>query len=636
MFWAIRTRLSVASILLVLLTAGSLMWFAHKDTISALRVNERRGLNNVMFLLERDLASAHADVLHARIAAVENLKSELKSAADAAFSVADRAPSLGMDAATVAEVLNAARTDVSARVRFFRKTAEGAWSEAGSDAPPPARAGVLFPVLAFGEGEFVLDEGASGDLWTLSFVARRGDAGVICSRRPAAAAFSRAGIDAAGERFTSLLSRVSVQETGFAAVLDDSGEVVAGPPHVLIPAKLKETLAAGTFSGVSRRVMVLPSGDAEDSPKVLYLIAFFRPLRWHVVLAAPIDELEAPAVNLVAGQLWVTFAVTAGGLFVGLFLARHIAGPIRRLTRVVRRLPEQDILALDVEALEKDLPGKRKDEVGELARSFGRMAVDLRDNTARLLEASAARERIEKELQVARDIQYGILPQEFSGDKHVELHASMSTAKEVGGDLYDFFHLDERRFCFAVGDVSDKSVPAALFMSMAVTLLRAAMRGDGLSPENAMARVNDALAKDNPRNMFVTLIIAVLDVRTGAVAWASAGHMPPILISGNKAESLAVSGDVMAGAFEGVSFTPQHCVLAPGEALFLYTDGVSEAMDKDLNLFGEDRLLKELAACGGATAKETTAAVCEAVRAHAAGEEQSDDIAVMAVRYRGP
>jgi sigma-B regulation protein RsbU (phosphoserine phosphatase) len=132
---------------------------------------------------------------------------------------------------------------------------------------------------------------------------------------------------------------------------------------------------------------------------------------------------------------------------------------------------------------------------------------------------------MEKELQVARDIQYGILPTALPPDSEgasVDLYAVMRTAREVGGDLYDFFFLDEHRLCFAVGDVSDKSIPAALFMSMTVTLLRVAMRDEGLSPEAAMARVNDALAADNPRSMFVTLCIGVFDTVSGEMVYSSA------------------------------------------------------------------------------------------------------------------
>lgn len=630
MFRSIRTRLAVSGMFLVLLTAGCLMWFAHKDTITALRVGERRGLNNVLYLLERELAAAHADALQAKIAAVESIKLSLHEASAAAGRMI-AATADAPEAQAAPALVRWAENTVSPSlvIRFFRD-GEGGPRDIANGEPLPERLARVASLLPRGDGERILD----GE--TLIRIERHERFLVVCSRSlESAAETARANLTVVGDRFKDLLRSVHIQQTGFAAVLDASGRMVSGPDHAVIPKKLRETLAAGTFSGASRRVMVLPPDEGGGTSDVLYLLGYFRPLQWNIVLAAPLDELEAPAYTLVDRQLRITLAVLLGGLVLGGLIASRIAGPVRRLAHIARTLPEQDILTLDTAALAKDLPVRRKDEVGELAQAFGHMAGELQTNVTRLVASTAVQERMEKELQVARDIQYGFLPTVFPEREDVDLHASMLTAKAVGGDLYDFFFLDDSRLCFVIGDVSDKGVPAALFMSMTVTLVRVAMRDDRLSPETAMARINDALAADNPRSMFVTLCIGVLDTASGELTWSSAGHMPPVLIGTDGAHPLALSGDMMAGIFEGNPFSLMTHRMQPGEALFLYTDGVSEAMNAAKELYGDERLMAHLSRQYGVPAATVNASVFRAVQDHAHGEEQSDDIALVAIRYLG-
>jgi sigma-B regulation protein RsbU (phosphoserine phosphatase) len=264
------------------------------------------------------------------------------------------------------------------------------------------------------------------------------------------------------------------------------------------------------------------------------------------------------------------------------------------------------------------------------------MTEELRDNVRKLVDSTARRERMENELSVARDIQYGMVPTAFPPCAAVDMHAVMLTAKQVGGDFYDLFMLDEDRLCFVMGDVSDKSVPAALFMSMAATMTRSILKGGSVTPEDALRRINNDLAENNPRNMFVTLCLGVLHQGSGELLWASAGHMPPVRVGGRSAVPLPQTGDMVAGVMPDMPYSLMQDELKPGEALFLYTDGVSEARSADRVLFGEPRLLECLSATGAARAREITGAVLQAVKRHARGAEQSDDIAVMAIRWSGP
>lgn len=445
---------------------------------------------------------------------------------------------------------------------------------------------------------------------------------------------------------------MQIQKTGFAAALDNRGRVVAGPRDAHIPHKLGQSIRVGEYAGAARRVMVLGAEDIGAPPPeqsagegvvrpgasggdMLYLLGYFRPLDWNLVVAAPLDELDSAVFSLVARQFALTLGIVLGGILVALLLAGRITGPIRRLTAVAASLPSRDLLTLDGEDLGKELPVKRRDEIGGLARSFSFMAAKLHENILKLVEATAKSERIASELQVAHDIQYGILPEPLESLHGGDLFALMVTAKEVGGDLYDYFYISEDEICFLVGDVSDKSVPAALFMSMAVTTMRSYRPGTGLTPSAMIGHVNNVLARHNPRNMFVTLCVGVLNLKTGHLTWSAAGHMPPVLLSADGARELEASGDVMAGVFEDMEYRLLETDLKPGEGVFLYTDGVSEAFDLQEDMYGRERLLPALSQLYGQEAKAVAEKILAEVQAFAGEAPQSDDIAVMCLRYLG-
>ncbi|MDL2290691.1 SpoIIE family protein phosphatase [Desulfovibrio sp. OttesenSCG-928-F20] len=636
MLWSIRTRLTLTCLLLVLLTAAGLMWFAHKDTIRFLRLGERRGLDNVLYLLESELAAAHADSLYRKVESVEEYKRSLRLAAEKALALLRETAVLSLDEENRSLAMwseYSVNPDIT--VRFYQQDYDGetpVWTGLVGGRPAAySFASLLFALPVEGEGEFAyLPEG------DLAYALRADDLAIVSSRSlNDIEQASTARLRGAGERFTRLLSSVRVQKTGYAAVIDNQGKVVAAPKEAIVPERLLRELAAGGFAGAARRVMVLPANDEPDAPELLFLLGYFPPLGWNMLLCAPLDELEAPAHALISDQLIVTLCVLGIAVPASLALALRIAGPIRRLSRLATALPQQDMLALDTVALTDSLPLKRKDEVGELARSFGHMAKELHRNITELVESTALRQRLEKELQVAKDIQFGMLPTVFPKRDDLDLFAGMRTAKEVGGDLYDFFFADSKRLCFLIGDVSDKSVPAALFMSRTVTLARAILHGGALGPDEAMVRINDSLSCDNPRNMFVTLCLGYLHLDTGELEWAGAGHMPPIKLSVGRAAALDASLDMVAGSFEGLPYKLMRDSLAPGDSLLLYTDGVSEAMNHKKELFGNQRMLDCLEACRDLGAAEMAGALFNAVEEYADGQEQSDDIALMVIRYLG-
>jgi len=247
-------------------------------------------------------------------------------------------------------------------------------------------------------------------------------------------------------------------------------------------------------------------------------------------------------------------------------------------------------------------------------------------------------EQLERELRAARDIQSSMLPQRFPlyPDRcDFECAGMMQPAREVAGDFYDVFLLDDRRLFFAIGDVSDKGMAAALFMARTVPLLRMeAMRRHSLA--EVVANVNEALCDNNAMSMFVTLFCGVLDLGSGELAWVNCGHPPPALEApGAPYAYLPVRQNLALGAMEGIEFEMQHLRLAPGSTLVLYTDGVTEAHDPAERLFGMPRLRDLLDRHARSPAMVLAHAVLYEVGAFSGGELQSDDIALLVVRYCG-
>ena len=253
--------------------------------------------------------------------------------------------------------------------------------------------------------------------------------------------------------------------------------------------------------------------------------------------------------------------------------------------------------------------------------------------------SDAVKEKMASELRIAREIQLGFLPADVASCTRgtgLEIHAVLEPAREVGGDLYEVLRVGDDRVVVVVGDVSGKGVPASLFMAVTMTLVRTLAR-QLEKPEEVLRAVNDELAVQNPQNMFVTLFCAVFCLKTGAARYASAGHPSPVLLRAGQAPSCPFRPTgMMAGLAAGEEFEGRPLDWGPGDALVFYTDGVTEAFDACGRRFGERRFLEHLATAAGRSAAETTAGALGAVRGHAGGHPQSDDVTLLAVRHVPP
>lgn len=243
---------------------------------------------------------------------------------------------------------------------------------------------------------------------------------------------------------------------------------------------------------------------------------------------------------------------------------------------------------------------------------------------------------LQQELDIANVIQTSILPKTFPPfpeRKEFDIFAKMTPAKEVGGDLYDFFMIDKYRLGVVIGDVSGKGIAAALLMAVCKTLLKATAY-KGMPADNILSEVNNILFEESPSNMFVTVFYGVLDTRSGAFEYSNGGHNSPYLISTDgKVQPLADIGGMLLGALKDMEYESNVIMLKPGDNLFFYTDGVTEAFNKDNEEFQESRLEQILDKKNSLSTNDIIRHVFENVQAFADGVEQSDDITCLALKY---
>ena len=255
---------------------------------------------------------------------------------------------------------------------------------------------------------------------------------------------------------------------------------------------------------------------------------------------------------------------------------------------------------------------------------------------AQLVEEHVEKQKIEQALKLAHDIQMGILPKQFPPfpDKdQFEIYASIKPAKEVGGDFYDFFLIDDEHLCVVIGDVSDKGIPAALFMAVTKTLIKATTTPN-FSPDEILFKVNNELCQGNESGLFVTIFQGILNINTGELLYANGGHNHPYILNNNGAcKALEGTSGIAMGVMENFEYGMKKITLGKNGTLYLYTDGVNEAMDKDGNEFSYERLEDFLKGMKGSSATEVIKGSVETVKRFIGGAPQSDDVTVMALKY---
>jgi serine phosphatase RsbU (regulator of sigma subunit) len=248
----------------------------------------------------------------------------------------------------------------------------------------------------------------------------------------------------------------------------------------------------------------------------------------------------------------------------------------------------------------------------------------------------AQHNRMERELEVARQVQLNMLPTDFMPThKECTVAGTLKPALEVGGDFFDFFYVDKDRLCFLVGDVSDKGAASGLFMAASKTLIKAhAARAE--STAGIVSRVNAELLKNNDTCMFVTLFLSILDLRTGEVVLTNAGHNPPFRVCQERGpEWISYRNGPALGITDTVEYSEETIVLDPGDLVVVYSDGVTEAMNQKDEMFGESRLVDLFRQKGEVSASSAVRSIADAVTEFELGTHQSDDVTVIAIAYHG-
>lgn len=326
------------------------------------------------------------------------------------------------------------------------------------------------------------------------------------------------------------------------------------------------------------------------------------------------------------------------------YIGTRVSMKITQLAQYTHELAARDFQPVQDLPLRRKIgamPTQSRDEISQLASSFIAMETRLNNYLRELTETMAAKERLRNELRIAGDIQLSMLPRSFTeleredGRLRIDLHAAVKPTKEAGGDLYDYFYLDDDHLCLVVGDVSDKGMPAALFMTVVISVMRARATAELIAaPEEILRQTNELLIPQNEMSQFVTLFLGILNVKTGHLVYSDGGHNHPFLRrAGAEPEMMVFEGGVALGIISGVDY-PRHSIqLHPGDVLYLYTDGVTEAIAADESFYGEDRLQQELARIDSdVSATDWVESGMQSVFQFAEGHTQADDITVMALR----
>lgn len=462
---------------------------------------------------------------------------------------------------------------------------------------------------------------------------------------------------------SEIVSSTKVAETGYAFILNEYGQIVISPRDEDIMITEDGSAVGVTYLTSENEALVdlatrMRSGKSGikkltmDEQEVYAAYHPLETLAWSIAIIAPVEEVisEAEKMNNEIITLtsksterlnsnifktiiaFVVLFVVANLImvFIAYRFSKRLVNPILKLNEGVREISGGN--------LDSKIYIKTDDEIEELADSFNTMTGELKTYMQDLTKVTADKERIATELDVATNIQASMLPcifPAFPERKEFDIFASMNPAKEVGGDFYDFFLIDDNTLAIVMADVSGKGVPAALFMVIAKTLIKNNAQA-GLSPTQVFETVNNLLCENNDAGMFVTAFMGYVDIPTGRFTYVNAGHNPPLLRnSEGKYEWLPTSPGFVLAGMDGLSYKQDEVVLSKSEVIFMYTDGVTEATNVPEELYSEERLLKTANEFTDKNPMEFVACIKADIDKFAEGAEQADDITMLSFEYEG-
>ncbi|MFH1394668.1 MAG: SpoIIE family protein phosphatase [Candidatus Omnitrophota bacterium] len=435
-----------------------------------------------------------------------------------------------------------------------------------------------------------------------------------------------------------IVASIKIGKTGYGFLISKKGTIVTYPDRDLIMNETIFSLAEDqnneALNEIGNEMISGQSGFKSflNSLNNERMWIFYSPIPssgWSLGIVISQKELMADVMRLNAVVVWLGLAGLVFLFLVIFFISRSITKPLRGLVEATKEIAagKMDFYVPKV---------KFHDEVGKLTEAFTYMKSALKRYIKQLTETTAVKERIESELKIAHDIQMEIVPKDFSifsQEKTLDVYAILEPAKEVGGDFYDFFLIDKDHFCFVIADISGKGVPAALFMAVAKTLIKTAAK-EIKDPAKTIGRLNKEFAQNNNTGIFITVFCGILNLRTGEIVYVNAGHNAPLVVrKDSSAEFLKNGINTVVGIEEKEEYVNEKILMKEEDMLYVYTDGVTEAFNRNGKMFSEEKLKYEAEKKAWTSSRELAENTLEEIKNFSFGVPQSDDITILVFKF---
>lgn len=437
---------------------------------------------------------------------------------------------------------------------------------------------------------------------------------------------------------SKLLSSIQISKSGYAFITDDTSFIISHPnSNFMLKESLRslgEKLHFPLLITMANKIKKKQSGFMRTLSISINRDSwvYFTPLavnNWTAFLVFPEDELLAGLNQIKTRFISLELFVVALIILIIILFSKKLTRPLKTLLQATKEVSRGK--------LDTPIPNMQGlgQEVEELGESFALMQVNLKEHIEEVVKMTGDKNRIEQELEIARSIQEGMVIRNFPPYpefSQVDLFAKIIPAKEVGGDLYDCLKLSDDKLAVVIGDVSGKGIPASLYMALTISLLRA-LKSE--SPQKMMNRLNRELCRDNDNMIFVTLLIAVIDLKSGILHYCNAGHNPGLLFRKTELLRLNQVHGPALGVWDG-KYQETEMHLGSDDLLVLYTDGITEAMASDkTSFYGEKKLIDAIEKARSLTPHQVTSHLIEQVLEFQSGAEQHDDLTLLVLRYKG-